>query len=129
MEQCRHGGSSFHVDYTINEDGHEKQNLTHAESTNSDEIAEREEEEVGWVVELDGERIGLTLIIGDESPDMTLHSITADTAEQLADMFSKIAVRARNRIKEAQANREALEREAAEIATRQIDLFAKTTIN
>lgn len=100
--ECRFSGSSYHVDYIVNDDTNvEKKNITHSSSS-----AEPSEDiEFGWVVEvlsekqravrLKGKGPSILVQIGEErggDGNLTIcHEISLKTAEQLADMFARVA--------------------------------------
>lgn len=123
---CRESGSSFHVDYTIDNDEREQKNLTHVDSIDSEAIAEREEEEFGFAIESPDQEGRIVVRAGISSEgglgfDIE-HSITAETAEQLADAFAKAAAWAREVEATLKAERQKRLEEDRIERERQVDL-------
>lgn len=121
---CRGGGDSYHVGYAVDDEGFETENITHAVA--APDFEERDDAEVGWVAQLFEDSTTVQVLVTDDF-DMggfaVDHKISVTTAEQLSDMFAKIALMARERIEMNRLDRELAEREAAEIRARQGDLF------
>lgn len=115
---------SFHVDYSTDDEGLQTENLTHRKEIEDGEIEERGDSECGWVAQFDGELVWLLVSTDSENGGWDIaHKITAETAEQLSDMFARAAKIARERIQENQQKREQEEKELAAIKASQGDLF------
>lgn len=122
--QCRALVDSFHVGYTTNEEGHETENLTHKRIINTDAIEERGDTECGWVAQLVGAQIQL-LISGEIEEGWSVSQvITPETADQLSDMFARVAAAARERQRIEDERLEAERQSLAELDARQGSLLA-----
>lgn len=127
--ECRRAGDdSFHVAYAVREtyddlnDNVETENLTHADSIDDEVLAERGDTECSWIADTGNgvrlARIGLIrlfLINEPESDFLIDQQITAETAEQLSDMFREAASAARKTL----AAYEAKKRDAVEAHAKQ----------
>ncbi len=123
--------SSFHVEYTVDEDSREVVNLTHAKTTDSEAIEERGEYEVVWIAQIDPDEpesldsaaiIQVLVSVHDDCWTLN-HKITAHSAEQLSDVFAKIAVVARQIERQRSDQRAAEETARRELDARQGALF------
>lgn len=92
MNKCRESGDAFLVEYTVNQEGFETENITHLESIEDGVFEERGDTEIGWIADLDEGKIFIQ--ITNES-DIAFHHISLKTAEQLADMLDSIVSRAK----------------------------------
>lgn len=116
------GEPSFHVEYTVSEDGSETENLTHAEIIDHEIIGERGDVPCAWIAQLDDESIELMITDEPEMGWLLHHKITARTAEQLSDMFARIAAAVRLRIVANGLIRQAEEERIADLDARQGNL-------
>jgi hypothetical protein len=92
-DECRtFGDESFHVDYTVNEEGHETENQTHAEIVSSDEIQERGDSECGWIARIEEGRVRLLVTTREDDGWAIDQQLTAGTCAQLANFFFRASV-------------------------------------
>lgn len=120
--KCREFDNSFHVNYTIDDNYQETENVTHQRIVDSDKIEERGDTECGWVAQFEGTYVQLLMSDYEENGWAIEHKLSALTCEQLSDMFARAAVVLREREVEATALLAAEERRRAEEAARQHDL-------
>lgn len=121
---------SYHVEYAIDEnESQEVENLTHVDSVDDEDLAERSLDSVAWICDLgnpDSDFVQLLVSINEEG--WTLRNlITAETAEQLSDMFAQVAaasrIRTQARAARLEAELKAAEAEAERIKGLQGNLF------
>jgi hypothetical protein len=115
---------SFHVNYAYSsgEVDRETENLTHSETTDSGDIEERGEFACDWITQLDGEEIELLISNEPEAGWLLHHRISTRMAEQLSDMFARIAAAAKQRMITNGLIREAEEARIADLDSRQGEL-------
>lgn len=125
-ENCRVFGEdlnpSFHVGYAKDEDDCETENLTHAETIDTQEIEEREETECAWIAQIEDEQIQVMLSEGTGNGWTFQHKVSIRTAEQLSSMFAQIAEVAKRRIITNALIQQAVDDRNADLDSRQGNL-------
>lgn len=123
--QCRDRGDSYHVQYTVNQDDIETENLTHATVIDQRVIDEREDNECGWVAQFENEDAELVQLLVSTDEEMgwdVEQRLTGATCLQLSDMFLRVGERALQRASQRAAKDEAERRRIAELDARQGEL-------
>lgn len=91
-DECRQFDSSFHVNYTADEEGSETENQTHAKIIDSEVIAERGDAECGWVARVEDGRVRLLVSTMEDAGWAIDQKLTARTCAQLGHLFFMASV-------------------------------------
>ncbi|HKS27789.1 MAG TPA: hypothetical protein VJS44_08215 [Pyrinomonadaceae bacterium] len=126
---CRALQDSFHVGYTVNDEGGETEGLTHARIIDTEKIEERGDSECGWVAQIEDGKVELLVSTDSEMGWDIHHKLTPATCAQLGDMFYKAAVLARQQeAAQMRAEAEKLQHEIEEMKRQQALPFTGTSL-